>query len=37
MSGFGDYLRGRNPHFDQFDPPEDGAEPGSAIAVRLPG
>jgi quercetin dioxygenase-like cupin family protein len=36
-SGFGDYLRGRNPDFDQFDPPEDGAEPGSAIAVRLAG
>ena len=35
--GFGDYLRGRNPGFDQFDPPEDGAEPRSAIAVRLPG
>ena len=37
MSGFGEYLRGRNPDFDQFDPPEDGAEPRSAIAVRLPG
>ena len=36
-SGFGDYLRGQNPHFDQFDPPGDGAEPGSAIAVRLAG
>jgi quercetin dioxygenase-like cupin family protein len=36
-SGFGDYLRGRNPGFDQFDPPEDGAEPRSAIAVRLSG
>ena len=36
-SGFGEYLRGRNPDFDQFDPPEDGVEPRSAIAVRLPG
>jgi len=34
-AGFGDYLRGRNPGFDQFDPPEDGGEPTSAIAVRL--
>ena len=22
--GFADYMRGRNPDFDQFDPPEDG-------------
>ncbi len=35
--GFGDYLRGRNPDFDQFDPPADVADPRSAIAVRLPG
>jgi quercetin dioxygenase-like cupin family protein len=34
-SGFGDYLRGRNPGFDQHDPPADGVEPGSAIAVKL--
>jgi quercetin dioxygenase-like cupin family protein len=35
-SGFGDYLRGRNPDFDQFDPPEDGGvDPSSALAVRL--
>jgi quercetin dioxygenase-like cupin family protein len=34
--GFGDYLRGRNPDFDQFDPPEDGGvDPSSALAVRL--
>jgi quercetin dioxygenase-like cupin family protein len=34
--GFGDYLRGRNPDFDQFDPPEDGGvDPASALAVRL--
>jgi quercetin dioxygenase-like cupin family protein len=37
-SGFGDYMRGRNPDFDQHDPPADGgADPASAIAVRLPG
>ena len=35
-SGFADYLRGRNPGFDQHDPPADGgADPASAIAVRL--
>lgn len=34
-SGFGDYLRGKNPDFDQYDPPADGREPESAIAVRL--
>jgi quercetin dioxygenase-like cupin family protein len=37
-SGFGDYLRGRNPDFDQHDPPADGgADPASAVAVRLSG
>jgi mannose-6-phosphate isomerase-like protein (cupin superfamily) len=37
-SGFADYMRGRNPDFDQHDPPaEGGADPASAIAVRLPG
>ncbi len=37
-SGFGDYLRGKNPDFDQYDPPEDGgADPASAVAVRLSG
>jgi mannose-6-phosphate isomerase-like protein (cupin superfamily) len=36
-SGFADYLRGRNPDFDQHDPPADGgADPAAAIAVRLP-
>jgi hypothetical protein len=36
-SGFVDYLRGRNPDFDQHDPPADGgADPASAIVVRLP-
>ena len=35
-SGFAEYLRGRNPDFDQHDPPEDGgADPELAIAVRL--
>ena len=34
--GFADYMRGRNPDFDQVDPPEDGgASPELAIAVRL--
>jgi len=37
-SGFADYLRGRNPEFDQHDPPADGgADLASAVAVRLPG
>jgi len=37
-SGFADYLRGRNPDFDQHDPPADGgADPASAVAVRLSG
>jgi mannose-6-phosphate isomerase-like protein (cupin superfamily) len=36
-SGFGDYMRGRNPEFDQHDPPADGgADAASAIVVRLP-
>jgi quercetin dioxygenase-like cupin family protein len=36
-SGFADYLRGRNPGFDQHDPPADGgADPASAILARLP-
>ncbi len=37
-SGFGDYLRGRKPDFDQHDPPEDGGvDPASIIATRLSG
>jgi quercetin dioxygenase-like cupin family protein len=37
-SGFADYMRGRNPDFDQHDPPADGgADPATAIVVRLPG
>jgi quercetin dioxygenase-like cupin family protein len=35
-AGFGNYLRGRNPDFDQHDPPADGgADPASIVAVRL--
>jgi quercetin dioxygenase-like cupin family protein len=35
-SGFGDYLRGRNPDFDQHDPPADGGlDPAAVVAVRL--
>jgi quercetin dioxygenase-like cupin family protein len=35
-SGFGDYLRGRNPGFDQHDPPAGGGvDPGAIVAVRL--
>ena len=33
--GFADYMRGKNSSFDQFDPPEDGADSGSAIVTRL--
>jgi quercetin dioxygenase-like cupin family protein len=33
--GFADYMRGKNTDFDQFDPPENGADSGSAIAIRL--
>ena len=37
-SGFAEYLRGRNPGFDQHDPPAGGgADPASAILVRLTG
>jgi quercetin dioxygenase-like cupin family protein len=36
-SGFGNYLRGRNPGFDQFDPPPDGGvDPAEIVAVQLP-
>jgi len=35
-SGFADYLRGRNPDYDQHDPPADGgADPASVVAVKL--
>ena len=37
-SGFADYLRGRNPDFDQHDPPEDGGlDPSAIVAVQLGG
>jgi len=37
-SGFADYLRGRNPGFDQHEPPADGGvDPATAVAVRLSG
>ena len=32
--GFGDYLRGRNPGFDQHDPPQDGGADPASIVVR---
>jgi quercetin dioxygenase-like cupin family protein len=34
-SGFGDYLRGRNPGFDQHDPPADGAGTPPVVVARL--
>lgn len=33
--GFADYMRGKNTDFDQFDPPEDGTDAGSAIVARI--
>jgi quercetin dioxygenase-like cupin family protein len=34
--GFADYMRGRNPGFDQFDPPADGGvDPAAVVAVQL--
>jgi quercetin dioxygenase-like cupin family protein len=36
--GFAEYMRGRNPDFDQYDPPADGGvDPAALIAVRLSG
>jgi mannose-6-phosphate isomerase-like protein (cupin superfamily) len=36
--GFADYMRGRNPDFDQYDPPEDGgADPAALVTARLAG
>ena len=33
---FADYMRGRNPEFDQFDPPDDGGmDPSAAIFVNI--
>lgn len=35
-SGFADYLRGRNPDFDQHDPPADGGgDPATMVLTRL--
>jgi quercetin dioxygenase-like cupin family protein len=35
-SGFADYLRGRNPDFDQHDPAEDGGlDPAAVVVTRL--
>jgi quercetin dioxygenase-like cupin family protein len=34
--GFADYMRGKNPDFDQFDPPEDGGlDPAAVVVARL--
>jgi quercetin dioxygenase-like cupin family protein len=34
--GFADYMRGRNPDFDQLDPPEDGGvDPSAVVAAQL--
>jgi quercetin dioxygenase-like cupin family protein len=34
--GFADYMRGRNPGFDQHDPPEDGGvDPEAVVVTRL--
>jgi mannose-6-phosphate isomerase-like protein (cupin superfamily) len=34
--GFGEYLRGRNPGFDQHDPPSDGGgDPATVVVTRL--
>ena len=36
--GFADYMRGRNPDFDQFDPPEDGGlDPSHIVTAKLSG
>lgn len=36
--GFADYMRGRNPGFDQHDPPEDGGvDPAAVVVTRLAG
>lgn len=35
---FADYMRGRNPDFDQFDPPADGGvDPAALVTARLSG
>lgn len=35
--GFADYMRGKTPGFDAFDPPEDGGEPSSTAIVSPAG
>ena len=35
--GFADYMRGKSPTFDSFDPPEDGGRPASDALVSPPG
>lgn len=35
--GFADYMRGRNPDFDQHEPPEDGGvDPAFVVVAQLP-
>ena len=35
--GFADYMRGRNPDFDQYEPPEDGdVDPAVVVVAQLP-
>jgi len=36
-AGFADYLRGRNPDFDQWEPPADGGRPVTEAVVVPPG
>ena len=36
-TGFADYLRGRNPGFDQHEPPADGGGPVESVLVVPPG
>ena len=35
--GFGDYMRGRNPAFDQHEPPPDGGRPLADAVLSGPG
>ena len=36
--GFADYMRGRNPDFDQFEPPADGGvDPSAVVVAKLSG
>jgi quercetin dioxygenase-like cupin family protein len=36
-SGFGDHIRGKNPSFDQHDPPPDGGRPFADAVFTKPG